>query len=467
MRGLLWQCVGFHFTLLIKKNKEMSVINQKCTVYTAGTLEKKEGKISRTRLYCAVLFGLTAFAPVFAEENIFAPFVSRIAAEVADGFVRIGWVDSPSVKGPVTVYSSDNPVNPALARDEPASSVRAAEVSYGTQFYIDKTDNTRKRHYFVVASDESGFKYYLSIPYRNFLSVEMPAQNPVLPIEEIPPPIPPASPFSSTAMGTLEAAVQDEQVVIDYKNSNEGKENFILYRSVYPLREEFDLLDAVAVQSGMQFPFIDYPAPGIPYYYAVVTQSALVSGRAEFVAGRNATEKPVMLPLANSGNNGADILSLRPMPLPLLSPLNLIPESIISTLIDPAPISESAERALADIEEEREKSPKILLIQKTFIFQDDMQAPGNGEEYAFRSIVQGVFAKGDWRDAKEQFRAFLVLPRSAETEAKARFYLGQVFYFLALPQEALLEFLLVKDRFSDETHPWIEACLSALVAGKF
>jgi hypothetical protein len=56
----------------------------------------------------------------------------------------------------------------------------------------------------------------------------------------------------------------------------------------------------------------------------------------------------------------------------------------------------------------------------------------------------------------------LAMPRSYRNRSKARFYLGQVFYFQGRPREALLEFLASGDLFPAETRDWTQAALRAL-----
>jgi hypothetical protein len=403
--------------------------------------------------YAAVLAGLllvvNVAAPLLSQENlereesVFAPFVSRLTAEVRNNMVRLNWIDSPDVTGPVTVYIADQPIDPEQAPI--LSSVRPVAVPYGVQFYVDETNNGT-RYYFVVASDESGTQYHFAIPFNNTVSIVV--ADAAQQLAQTPPP--------EDNVSSLEALVQaggatgDAHVVISFK-TGENDKSMVLYRSIHPLRQRSDLLNAVIVQSGVTSPFVDYPPPGIAYYYAVIPHDALAGGTISLVPNHNATVNAVNVAMA-----GSVVPDMRPMPLPLIAASSLIPSWVNETA--PAALSEGAVQALADVK----KMSTEALAKKIRAFKEDMEPPVSGEEYALRSVVQGAFAKKDWAAAREGFLRFLALPRSAAAEAHAHFYLGQVYYFTNLPKAGLFEFLLVKDHYPAEAQDWIDAILVAL-----
>jgi TolA-binding protein len=55
------------------------------------------------------------------------------------------------------------------------------------------------------------------------------------------------------------------------------------------------------------------------------------------------------------------------------------------------------------------------------------------------------------------------LPRSSPAESRARFYLGQAYYYSGNYREALFEFLLIRDVFPAEGSEWVQATLAAMV----
>jgi TolA-binding protein len=98
-------------------------------------------------------------------------------------------------------------------------------------------------------------------------------------------------------------------------------------------------------------------------------------------------------------------------------------------------------------------------------FPEDLEKTGSGEEYQLALIVQGSFGNQSWNKAVEELRRFLDLPRSGKGEHKARFYLGQCYYFTGKNREALFEFLAAQEQFPNEANPWLQAVLQRL-AGK-
>jgi TolA-binding protein len=151
------------------------------------------------------------------------------------------------------------------------------------------------------------------------------------------------------------------------------------------------------------------------------------------------------------------------MPLPLISLYTAVPGAEgISEPPPPAPLSPEAAKALGTIRGAvRKKTPEI--VKKKRAFDQDLEVPAGGEEYPLRSIVQGAFAKGDWKSSVEELLRYLSLPRSRTSEARARFYLGQAYYFSGVPREALFEFLFVQSYYPEEAREWVQASLALLV----
>ncbi|MDR1905271.1 MAG: hypothetical protein LBQ88_23695 [Treponema sp.] len=397
---------------------------------------------------------------------IFAPFISRLSAEVKSPFVRLSWIDSPDIKGTVYIYRSNTPITAEWA----AANAAVIEAPYGVQSYIDEIETSGTIYYYIAASDEAGQKYNLVLPYNNSISVTIGegeggsallteavrSAEQSIPQEQIP---------ADTGISGLEAAVQGNRVIISYRNTN-GAKSAILYRSGTPIRQRSDLLRAVIVQSGISPPIADYPVPGIPYYYAVIFEEDLTRGNVRIVPGANATVQAVSIRDTENrfglpGMEGRQE-GIRAMPLPLISLYAAAP-TINSTgeIPQPALLGAEAVKAIAGI-----KAPEPnagLPLKKPRAFNQDLEIPAGGEEYTLRSIVQDSFVKRDWIKARDELIRFLSLPRSSASESRARFYLGQAYYFSELYRESLFEFLLVEAQYPQEAAEWIQAVLARLV----
>jgi hypothetical protein len=385
---------------------------------------------------------------------IFAPFISRLQAEARNNLIRLSWSDSSDVRGPVYIYRSQTPFDEAHSY----SRLRSVEVPYGVQSYIDEIEETGTWHYFLIASDAGGVRYELVIPFTNTIAVSIdelsdlgiaPSANPVQPSGEL-------------RIFSLSAAVEGDGVVINYRLAD-GVKTTIVYRSVRPIGRTQDLLEAVIVQSGAFTPIVDYPVPGIPYYYAVVSEEELLSGSIGIFPGYNATQEPVEVPAGRYRVGlGESPYALRSMPLPLISIDAISPGAAGYTEIPP-PVRLSADAAKAASALPSPSLPRKKTIKSPRAFEQDLQPPSGGEEYGLRSIVQGPFIKRDWENSKAELSRYLSLPRSAASAARARFYLGQAFYYTNALREALFEFLVVQSQYPREANEWVQAVLTLLV----
>jgi len=398
-------------------------------------------------LLCLAL--LLAFAvqtaPAFpgpAETAVFAPFVSRLQGELRNNLIRLSWEDSPAVRGPVYVFRSDRP----FERSAPLAGIRSVQVPYGVQFYVDEVEagETEKiLYFFAVASDGAGRIFDIPIIYTNMIRMRIPAAGDIA-HEELPPEpvfVPPAVP---AGISSLQAVAEGNRVIITFAQG-QGTSGAVLYRSVSPIRQTADILGAVIVQMGISSPFTDYPVPGIPFYYAVILEQDLIRGMAEIIPGQNATIASVeAVP-----TDPAERRRMRPMPLPPLSAQGVPP---------PRDLSPEALRAL----EELPPRPEAERMRPR-VFARDLAVPhGAGEDFALSLIVSGPFAARNWEAARNELVGFLSLPRSAEAQARARFYLGQSYYFMRMPREGLFEFLAIQERHPAEAMVWIQAALNML-----
>lgn len=395
---------------------------------------------------------------LFSQEESVAPIVSNITANHQNNRIHILWTDAPTATGPVTVFGSDAPIDIARLKLQQASpGVQSATVPYGVQNYIDEIANQPVRYYYIVASDASGVPYFLDrFNQRNYLEVYIQGPRHQT-VQEVAPPLTP-SPLISGPF-SLNASVNGSGVVITFMAQGGTP---VLYRSIEPLHQMSNIVNAVIVQSDVRSPFTDYPLPGVPYYYAVIFHESLSQGTAEIKPGDNATTEPVLVPFSDPDSGGI-VHNLRPMPLPLMSLSHITSGDIGRLESQPAkpPVALSAEaaRSIADIKKMEKPQP----ARKPHAFKEDMESPVSGEEYTFRSIIQGVFALKMWGEARDQLLAFLSLPRSERTDARSRYYLGQVYYFLNRPRESLFEFLSIRAVYPQESYEWIEACLALLV----
>jgi len=216
------------------------------------------------------------------------------------------------------------------------------------------------------------------------------------------------------------------------------------------------LLNAVIVQSRISSPFVDSPVPGLSWYYTVVYEDEISSGNMGIKPGFNATVSPVTI----SGEQTVE-RSLRPIPLPVMTLHNTMPEGLLITEI-PGQMPLSGESSII-LRDTKMPAKAPLNLKRPRVFAVDLVAPTGGEESALFEIVTEFFTGFQWDAARAGLRHYLSQPRSAEIEARARFYLGQTMYYNGNYREALMEFLSFRNLNTAEANKWIDAVLSAMV----
>jgi hypothetical protein len=397
--------------------------------------------------------------PPVEKNRVFTPFVTGIKVDPRNNLVRLSWIDSPNAVGPVYIYRAPTPFDKINSYTQ----IRPFEVPYGVQSYIDEVENSGDWYYFIASSDTEGQHYDIMIPYNNTISVslEYPEEEAVF-VESEPEDKPAPAPVRRrqvwNGITNLRAVVRGDGVEITY-NTGDSSKIPVLYRSVTPITVNRSILNAVIVQSGIGSPYMDYPVPGIPYYYALITEDELFSGGMEILPGINATREPVEIPSGYRVGLKASP-DIRSIPLPLIS-VNSVSSAGTENPV-PVPLSPRAEEAVSGIKPSENFSKTPFKAPRAF--KDDMAAPsGGGEEYMLKNIVQGPFLSRNWKEAYENLTEFLSLPRSSSAENRARFYLGQAHYYLGNYREAFFEFLLIRDIFPDESGEWVQASLSAMI----
>jgi hypothetical protein len=310
-------------------------------------------------------------------------------------------------------------------------------------------------YYFVAASDTSGQRYDIILPRINSTSL-----NPVqLQEEALASAEAEKSAETEPAQGisNLKANQDGERVIITF-NRDGSRRNAILYRSMQPITRSQDLLNAVIVQSGIDSPFVDFPVPvpGLAWYYAVIYEDEIASGNMGIKPGTNATVTPVTVISEQPAER-----PLRPIPLPVLTLRNTIPESYLMTEIpEQIPLSTASAKMLNDT---KMPSKAPINLKRPRVFSVDLVAPTGGEESALFQIITEYFISFQWDTARVSLQHYLSLPRSKDIEARARFYLGQTLYYTGKYRESLMEFLSIRSLHLAEANKWIEAVLSAMV----
>lgn len=404
----------------------------------------------------AVLF-LTVILPSFSQDQeVFAPFVSRLQANVDNGSIKLTWKDSNDIAGKIFVYRFTE----EITAENFTEALKVAELEPGAEGFIDTPFDTKLYYYAVLIRGEGEKLYKIFIPFRNKTTIPLGLTR-IITEEDL-----------AAKITELSTTIQNDFVLLSFNSSAKDRE-ITVYRNTTPIRTTDDLLKSTALRtlSSSKTTLQDFPVPGINYYYAIQDTTMVKLGKFFLKAGENTTILPAQIPLGVRVGLPTSAAN-RPLPLPLF-PLTLNIETGTSlglpTVYFPDTVGLDAKtrevlykiyRSNPDYEAE-EPAP--------YVFPEDR--PGSlagggittgGEAYTLKTIVNETIAAKDWQKASRELEDFLSLHRSENMELRAHFYLGQAYFLLRKYQQSFMEFLLVEDKFYTQTSVWMDAVFRKL-----
>lgn len=405
-------------------------------------------------LLLLTLFGLTAFA---AEQPnaVFAPFVSRLKATVADYQIKLTWKDSSDVQGEDLLYRSTEEITDANLD----KATLLARIPLGVEYYIDTPPDEKGYFYAVLVQDTSKRLYRVLIPFRNKTSLAISVATTAT--EEQ---------LASRITG-IKAVVSaaGDAINLSFTSSNPSRD-LLVFWSTAPLSLPEDLLrgtSKVSIDPGVTM----YPVAGIPgvdYYFAILDAGLYKVGKSPLELGQNVTIQPAQIPLPVGASPQPALPPGRPLPLPPLQLTKTIesgrdlPSDQAFALPEQRNVSLNTGRAITQILSAIKLPPPPEMELE--ILESDLTPATSGQLASLQFVVTNQFAKKNFADAERLIRDFLSLPRKPEVEARARFYLGEITYFQNKPRDAAMEFLLAEDYLYHDTQPWLDACFRKLEA---
>jgi hypothetical protein len=388
-----------------------------------------------------------------AETEGFAPFASRLKAQVVDYQVKLTWKDSPEVKGLYVVYRATE----EITSQSFARALLLARVDAGVEFYVDTPPDQKGYFYAVIVQDAAGTLHPVLIPFRNKTSTAVTGQT-AAPEEEL-----------AARISRIKAAVTSagDGVEVTFTSSNPSRD-LLLFWGTAPLSTVEDLLSSTStteLDPGTTRYFLPV-FPGVDYWIAVLDAGMYKIGQTSLVNGVNTTSAPVQVPVAAGRVFLALPAARRAMPLPSLSVTLGVQSGLFLTgpampeLPAKTKVSAATEKSISLLMKSIQP-PAVKERTRQVLSSDATPMPG-GELARLQAIVAGPFIGGDMAGASRSLIDFLRLPRTAQVEAHARFYLGQTFYFQGRARDALMQFLLSEDTYYQEVQPWKDACVEKL-----
>lgn len=326
----------------------------------------------------------------------------------------------------------------------------------GQETYLDTPLEAGSYYYAVLAADENDRVYSIFIPFRN--KTIRPVSVARLDTEE----------DLAASVYDIAAQSEDTAIVVRFEASRADR-TLAVYRSTVPFVDQ-DSIEAAALLD--QLPsssrrFVDYPVPGVDYYYGIFDQTLLERGTATIEPAENVLAEPVSLALTGISDIGiADSRSrLRPAPLPVLQLANAItsdqrlaqsdvPDRTVAQALRPG--AEGAiGRLLARAPVREPFSPQPVVLPA------DRDQTASGAPRTLAQILESQFADENWARAALLLDRLLQLPLSRDLEQRVRFYRGQALYFDGRHEPAFMELLYASDgELYPVVRPWLDGILT-------
>ena len=311
---------------------------------------------------------------------------------------------------------------------------------------------------FTDSIETSGEFYYAVLPYDEKTGAQttffVPSGNSlVFPVE-----ITVSEKLPGVQISLFDVILKNQAVIVSW-TSSAGDKAVLLYRSTTPFESQTALTRAtiIATLKGDDLPYVDYPVPGVPYYYAAVPEDTIRSGTASFKFGENTNEIPVEVPAEYAGLTPVRKATARAIPLPTL---NLAEGTSGKNTVT---FSENTEKIIASLNDftSGNRKPRNSAQDTPYRFPEDYEASG-GEESALKKILDDNFTDGQWDKLSSELSEFMNLRRTPEISARVHFYLGQAYFFTAEYGKALQEFLLSQELYYNKSREWIQRTMEKL-----
>jgi len=367
------------------------------------------------------------------------PVISELRADLAGNSVILSWKAAPEVKGESIILRYNNPITAANY----LSSEKRGVVPHDVTTFTDTIDDGQQYYYAVLSREDNGTLYDFFLPANNSMLLGVSSAEP-------------SAPEGIAEITGLDPMVRNDAIILTWQNPLKGR-NLVLYRSTNPFTGMTSLAQAVVISNFADSgaPFVDYPVPGVPCFYALLDEGAIRSGNATFVPGGNTNRVPVEVPANFAKYQKSGLPSVRPMPLPWLNPSRepqrqewrfaKETEAMIRKMAPPV----QASKAVA---------------HEPYVFVMDIESTGSGEEYALKTIIETQFIGAKWQKAAGDLDKFLSIRRTPKTTARARFYLGQAHFFSGNYRQALLDFLLAQNQYYSLSREWVQYTMERLEA---
>ncbi len=398
-------------------------------------------RVSFTIIIAILLTGAVSAS----DDQVYAPFVSRLKAYEGTNTIKLTWLDSEDPIKYYTVYRNTERINNSNIKN----SVKIGEVPAGKEIFIDIPPDTKKYYYAVLAVDRNGTEYKLFIPYRNITLKPASIKN-AASAEEL-----------SAKITNIKTSIIDKQIKISFKTSKPDRE-VVIYRSTSPIQEKEDIEGATLLTEipSSKESYIDTPVPGVSYYYAVFDSELTKAGKYIVKIGENVTANSTEVPLSTVRNITIFTRNIRTQPLPFLDIYNgvISGKPLAGSYFTFPPVRQLQPGTAEAVRNLTSVIPaRIPPVPELYIFPVDREARENSETYKLVRILKTDFSNKNWSEAYKLLGNFLSVRHTKSVEKRTHFYMGQALYFMGLYKESFNEFVMCEGDFYTETKPWLDS----------
>ena len=248
------------------------------------------------------------------------------------------------------------------------------------------------------------------------------------------------------------------------KESDPPLARLFVYRSTKPIGSFYDLNETkpIAELEPDSSSFLDNVKDYRDYYYAVTGE---VNGR----------QFDIILPSINSTVNG--VHRKIPETKPEVASFSSEKEKIHSSgsiRETPLPYLYYTEgqnktpvkmkKEVMDTGKELSKAHKMksTKISEPYVFEEDLISPDGGDDFLLFEILRDSFIQKKYSKSEEQLKKLISTNRAKSVTERAKFYLGESYYFSGNYREAVLSFLSVYEKYPAVSKKWIDSALDYL-----
>ena len=192
-----------------------------------------------------------------------APVVSGLSAVCTGNSVSLSWNRAPDVDGDSIIFRANRPITAANY----LSAEKIGEVPSSATAFTDRIENGKDYYYAVLSRDSLGNLYEFFLPVSNSLLVAVSTGKVNAPDEK-------------AVISSFDTITRNDAVILNWKSTVQGK-NIVIYRSTSPFVDMNSLVQAIVVTSFADTgtPYVDYPVPGVPYFYSILDEDAIRAGQ--------------------------------------------------------------------------------------------------------------------------------------------------------------------------------------------